>query len=149
IFFIAASGVFHSDSSDNVALEALRSEMEYSIKLHPDLPFPQASSVYVALREGRITDAVDLANQFLANVPPDTFLTNRLMTQWGLPSIYLYVPLSKMLAGQYQAALDSLGEQLSSGGSANPFMIGLAQCNLGNYDDAKRAFIAAENISNN
>src|SRR5262249_56212801 len=63
------------------------------------------------------------------------------VAQWGGQVVHpelVYAPISKLMIGQYQEAIEIIQEQMRSGAPqpSDAFYIGLAQCDLGNADKA-------------
>ncbi|MBC8171538.1 MAG: protein kinase, partial [Anaerolineae bacterium] len=146
--YYARSDTQVRSSSDLEGIRQANADIETAASLQPDIQIPQALIIYTKVREGQIAGTVAYLDQFLTDVPPDTFFTNRLLeASWGFGYLQLgriYAPFSKLMLGQYQQALEILSEAASAGTAYVPgasiFMTGIAQCSLGNDDAAQTAF---------
>jgi tetratricopeptide (TPR) repeat protein len=135
---------YYADNQFDLA----KADLEQSIVLKPDAGYPYGLAAQLALREGRLADAAGLAATVITQFPAEpTFLTN-------LPDVFygktLGEPLGKtfpvfsnLVLGQYEDTISAVGQVGGLGDihlHDDAFMIGVAQCNLGNYAEAQAAY---------
>ncbi|HEX2618547.1 MAG TPA: hypothetical protein VHL11_00335, partial [Phototrophicaceae bacterium] len=142
--YYARSDMNVLSASDPEGIKQATADLETAVLLHPDLQIPQALIIFNKLNDGQIADTIPYLDDFITRIPPDTFFTARLLEEsWSsgyLQVSRIYAPFSKLILGQYQAALDILNEAARSGvgyvPGASIFMTSIAQCSLHNDDAA-------------
>lgn len=148
LYFLRATRLVAAPDSIQESWEIAKESLDRAIELQPGHAFPKAFAVYVALWQGRLEDAAGLADDVRSDIGADTFFAERLLlTEWamtisGSPSRpgTLYSPFSKLVIGQYQEARDIIVQQALAGVGGDPFLLGLAQCGLGDFEKAQLAF---------
>jgi len=125
-------------------------DYDNALALNPTADFPYAFSMMLALREGRISDAVNFM-QIIVTEFPDTTLSKRMVSALSAEDIVfgpIFSAVGNLILGQYEAALVDIDASLAADeGFAESYMLkGLAHCNLDEYEEAEAAYSAGISI---
>ena len=138
-------------------------DLEQAIALGPEANLPYVAALLIALREGHLADAQDLARTILEQFP-DPELTNRAFaTLYGsqaasqITGAY-FAAVTNIVLGQYSRVVDDLSATIAlippdvmsdpapdqDAVLSDLFLVyGLAHCSLDRYEDAEAAFSQA------
>jgi tetratricopeptide (TPR) repeat protein len=130
----------------NGDLTAARADMERSIALDPDTNFPYVTASLIALREGRVADAVSLIRESVTKFPNTRYGSRVLEAFFGVGVNNSLAPLfsayGNLVIGQFEQTITFANQAIAVDDSLVElyFLRGFAQCNLQQYPEAEESY---------
>jgi serine/threonine protein kinase/tetratricopeptide (TPR) repeat protein len=149
-FTLSSRGVFYYMLGD---LAAARADQEAAIKLGPDMNLPYISSVQIALREGRLTNAKGLIFDASLRFPNPMFGQRVFSAFYGSKVPNFIGPFNaafgSLMVGQYAEAITYADVALKVDDRLADayFLRGFAQCNLGQFTEAEASYSHALDLA--
>lgn len=125
-----------------------KADYERAIALGPEANWPFVFSTMIALREGRMADAVALMNTALTEFPDPSFGNRVILALYGkeCPNIFspTFSAFGNLALGQYDAVVQDTEDALAINDQLADLylMQGFAYCNLHDYPAAEAAYTA-------
>lgn len=123
-----------------------QADFEAAIALEPDANFPYVYQALLALRQGRVADAIAAVDVILREYPDATFMNRLVTATFGENAQNPYgvsvAAFSSLALGRYQDAVESTraGLVYFTTSSDLYFVQGMASCALGSNLSAERAY---------
>ena len=121
-----------------------RADYDRALELGPTADFPYAFSMMLALREGRLSDAVGYMQTIVTEFPDTTFST-RMVRALGTEDVIfgsIFPAVGNLLLGQYEATLEDIDTALAIDDNMTELYLikGMALCNLDDFEAAEAAY---------
>lgn len=140
-------GLYHYVNGD---IREAKAQIDIAIGLEPTANFPYAFASMIALREGRFLDAQQLFNTAFERFPDPTWGNRIAQALIGGSETVTYpfdvgnvvAAFSNITLGQYEQVVQNIEAALAVNDTLADqyFVLGLAQCNLGDYAAAEAAY---------